>query len=792
MRKTSKRTVAFLLILAIAATTLFASPLKPRDGFGDAKVYDSSYKAQGSATEISDGFIIRTSKDTVILDNGTTHVELDPDSLAVFVSLENGVQIYILDGRMLVSSTSGDFTVMTTVTTYNAKSGSSIYVITDAKDELAFVSEGSAEALNFLMHTSTTVESGKYIDNSISGFEPSESSVASIWGEPKVEPQSAPEETKEPATEPKVVIPVSPLVRTFSYGNMKATLTAYQGYAELSYPSYITDEEIHAAAAAAAAAYPQYMDGIYYQIAGPGKAILYYPENYGEGELNLAMNLINAELPAYIAYLVKPQEPAEVAVVASEETSQVEQEQPAEQQQQPEQEPEQSVQTQPEKTPLETVPRPEPTPEPEPKKSDFSFGLWAGGLYGSGNDGNQFTEFPYTDGRFGIFAQNYRFFIRPYVKYKNFTFGLNAEAMFIDNTFQLENYKFDTESGITGYVNSVAKYISALGYESENFTLMFDMKSELKFQSPIFKSSDRLYATDENLLGRLNFNSGVFSLDGFVDDLKLTSKLEGRSQFAGLRAGLTFGNLNFGIGAIADFGKGLKETLVYPTADISFPFSLAGTRLSISAEGAAQIGFAEGFKLYGLMGKAMIGIGYGPMDIGFGAAYNKDRHFNNLITNAPVSTVAFKDGSSLDAFAKLKIDSKVFTFQTSLSLPISFEGGRFTNTVKTRCGDFIDLSADVFDLQMDLKLGGFTFTIGSSIYGFAGKVSDIIDVASEEEARNDAIKALVSPETSTIFSKLDFNTKVGPGTLDVFLRLDLMEVEHRLRFPLSIGASYSF
>lgn len=783
MRKLIKRTLVSLLILAAVVGSVFASPLKPGTGFGDAKVYDNNYKAMPNATEISDGFVIRTSKDAVILDNGTTHVELDSNSLAVFTSLENGLQIYILDGKMLVSSTSGDFTIMTTVTTYNAKSGSSIYVITDATDEIGFVSEGSAEAHNFIMKTSTKFEAGQYIDNSVSGFPPSPSSVANVWGEPRKEPEP-PVQQAEP--EKKQETKISPLRRTFTYGNLKATITAYQGYAEISYPTFITNEEIITAAAAAAAAYPQYMDGIFYEIKDAGKLVLYYPENYGEGELNLAMNLINAELPAYIASLAAPQ-PEPTAVVATAEVPEA----PVEPVQQ-ETVVEQPAQPQTEKTPLETVPRPEqPEPEPE-KKSDFKFGLWAGGVYGKGNDGDDFAVFPYSGERIGTFWKNYSFFLRPYISFKGFTFGLNAEAQFINNNFQVKNYEFDTEHGITGYVNSVAKYISALGYESENFTLMFDMKNNLTFNGPIFNSADRLYATSDKLSGRLNLKAGVFSLDGFVDDIRLTAKMEGRSQYAGIRAGLTLGSLNFGIGAVADYARGVKNALFYPTADFSFPFNLAGTRIKLSAEAAAQIGISGGFKLNGFMGKAMINVGYGPMDIGLGAAYNRNRHFSNLITNAPVTTDTFNEGTSFDAIAQVKLDTKVFSFKTAFSIPVSENGGRFANKIKTRSGNIVDSSADVMDFQTDLRLGSFTFTLGASIYGFSGKVSDAINSATDKEALKEALLDMISPETSTIFAKLDFNTPVGFGVLDVFARLDLAVVESRLRLPLSIGASYSF
>ena len=790
MHTSIKRVSAVLLILAVLATSVFASPLKGTKGLGDAKVYDSNYKAITSPTEVSDGYVIRTKTDAVVLDNDDTHVEIDSDSLVVFTNVEDGaLQIYILDGKMFVSSSSGDFTVMTTVTTYNAKKGSSIYVITDEVEEVAFVGDGSVEAQNFILGTSTSVDSGKYIDNSITDFSPIQGAFASIVPSEIKETVEEPEPEERQPEEPVKAVEASPLTRTFVYGNIKVNITAYQGFAELSYPTFITDEEIHTAAAAAAAAYPQYMDGIYYQIAGPGKIVLYYPENYGEGELNLAMNLINAELPAYIASLATPA-PTMVASTSVEPVAEPESTEPEQQQHEVETE---TAQTQPEKTPLETVPRPEPQqPEPE-KKSDFSFGVWAGGVYGSGKDGDKFVLFPYSDGFLGSFWKDYRFFLRPYIKYKNFTFGLNAEAAFVDNEYQNDFFTFNTEGGVLGYINSVAKFISVIGYDGEAFKVLFDLKSDLAFQNPVIKSSDRLYTQSGNLLGQIKLKTGVFTLDAFIDDLKLTSMINDGCQFAGLRAGFTFGALDMGLGVTADVNKAIEKSLLYPAVDISVPFKVADTSVKLSAQGAAQIDFADGFKLNGYMGKAMLDIGYGALNIGFGASYNKDRHFTEQVTNTPVSTVVFKEGTALDLFGRIGIDTKVFSFKTSFNVPFDMEnGGGFRNTVKTRSGSLIDLTTDVFDLQMDLRLGAFTFTVGSSIYGFTGKIADLVGSVSDDEQRSAALEALFTPESSKLFTRLDFNTPVGPGDLDVYIRADLDYIVGQLRIPFSIGASYAF
>ena len=781
MRKSSisKKAVAVVLILAIAVASVFAADLTPRKGFGDARVYDGNYKAVPNAKSVSDGYVIRTAENSVVLDNATTHVEIDANTLAIFLSLDSNVKIYVLDGRALVSSTSGDFTVMTTVTTYTAKSGSSIYVITDPTREMGYITDGNAQVQNYITGANTILSQDKYINNAITAFAPELTTTPKFWG------SLAPEaKLVEQATVQQVP---SPLTTTFSYGGYKATLTAFKGYAVLTYPSFVTNEEIEAAARAAVEAYPQYMQGIYYQITEPGKVTLSYPESYGEKEFNLAANLLNAELPAYIASLFREKEPiieeSSQTQVASTQVASTQLEQT-------------TTETEPEKTPLETVPRPqEQEVEAEvEKESDFRFGLWAGAIYGAGKDGDTFIKFPYTDGRVGAFWKDIDAFVRPYIQYKSFTFGLDLSATFRDLKFDSSYYKIDTEHGVPGYINSVARYISVIGFEGEHFGLVAKINSNFESSSPVYNSYDWRYDWKKRLVTNFYVKAGVFSLTGFLDDLRLSNKLESRGEYAGFRAGVQFGGMKAGLSLIADIGKEFKDYAYFPSVDLTVPFTVSDTKFNFVVNGAAHITANESFKLNGYLGQGLLEIGYGPVYIGFGGSYNKGSHFSDLITNAPITTVGFSDGSSFDVIFKAKLDTKVFDLDAKVRVPVGLNGtGLVQNTIRTKSGALRDMSADAFDIQAQLQIGGFTFIIGGSSYGFSGKVKEVFSSFGDSEKLKAALVDIISPDTAAFFTEFDFKANIGStGTLDIFLRGDVSEIESRIRIPLSLGVSYKF
>ena len=174
-----KKTLSFILVLSVAAVA-FATPLKPEGGFGDAKVYDSNYKAIQNPQEVSDNYVIRTFSSAVILNGGTIDAEVEANSLLQFISLGDEAVFYLLDGRAVFSSEAA-FEVRTPVTVYKAQAGTSIYVITEETDETAFVDIGLAEARNLITGEVTTIGEGQYIDNSEKSFKPVSTTREEYW-----------------------------------------------------------------------------------------------------------------------------------------------------------------------------------------------------------------------------------------------------------------------------------------------------------------------------------------------------------------------------------------------------------------------------------------------------------------------------------------------------------------------------------------------------------------------------------------------------------------------------------
>ncbi|MBQ7281719.1 MAG: hypothetical protein IJR16_02955, partial [Spirochaetales bacterium] len=299
-----KKVVAVLLLLSMTAGIVFSAPLAVISG--DAKIYDSTYKSVKNASEASDGYVIKTGAESVLLENGDVKLSVEPNSLAQIISLDGNPEIYLLDGRAELSSASA-FTIRTTVTSYKAEAGTSIYVITEEKEETAYVGTGSATATNLITKEVTQLGAGTYIDNAKAGFTPAQTVLEEYWKKPAQTQQAAQQPaaeapSSETAQQPAAEAPSSEtaqqqastetagaLVHTFDYYGFTATVEAYIGQAYISYPPFVTDEELGAAAAAAVAAYPEYTQGITYEILEPGLAVVYYPEAYGPDEFNFAI-----------------------------------------------------------------------------------------------------------------------------------------------------------------------------------------------------------------------------------------------------------------------------------------------------------------------------------------------------------------------------------------------------------------------------------------------------------------------------------------------------------------------
>ena len=918
----AKKTMMLLLVLAIAAGAAFAAPLSAGSGFGDAKVYDSSYKSIQNPTEVSDGFVLKTASQKVVLNGEALEVEVEGNSLLQFVSLDNGASFYLLDGRAIFTSASA-FEVSTTVTTYKVQADSSIYVITEDAEETAYVSKGSAEATNLITGEVTQIDAGKFIDNSKRGFHPSDTTRDDYWEkstatEAAKEEEPVKEETEAataPAAEAEAQQPVEEIVpetvvtetgalqHTFIHRGFVAVLRAYIGEAELEYPTYVTNEEIDAAARAAAYTFPQFVDGITYEIVKPGYTKIYYPESYGKTEFDFAVYLLEQEFAGYLDAILGPEPEAEqpAEVVAEEPVAQPEQvygpmvkefshrgiearieayigecfiyyptfvtndeldaaaraavwkypeytkdisyeiiepgfakayyptsygpaefhfamglleselyayidelfdkyyaaHEPVEEQ--PTEEPE--------KTPIETTPKAEEPVEEhveetaEKKQSDFKFGASAQIIYGNGTYQDMYKSPASIDYRTGLFYNSFSVIVDPTLEYKDFKVGLHFRVDVRSGKF-VNTFKFNT-NGVSGIINSVMKYFSLISYKKGDFSINVDRTTELEFKSPVFSDLKRAYSTYDKLLATANYSTGNFKFTAFVDDLSLQAKVDGRSQYAGFRASYMLGKIEIGASAVLNFRDGIsKKFMLYPAIDVTVPLTIFGTDFNLEAGIAAQIRSKSMGQ--GLLAEVSLTKTSGISVIGVGASLDYRMYFNDVINNGPVDVTTQYKGWAIDIDLKAGIDTKIFKFIGSFSLPLSLKKGDGNtlvyHTVKTKNNETAYITADTFNLQADVVIGKFTFSAGAVYNGLAGRLSDIVKAVLKKEGYNlrERFAALVDPEISTVYALTSISFNVGPGVLEAYIRADLVRLDNdtpknnALTMPISAGVKYSF
>ena len=125
--------------------------------------------------------------------------------------------------------------------------------------------------------------------------------VAQLFGTPE----------QEAAVASKVI------VKTVDLLGYEATVTYCDKVATIEYPSFITNAEVADAARLAYASFGKYLEGTDLSI-NNGTAVLTFPEEITEADLDYAIALLQSELPAYIAAIMKTTEPVAqpVATVA--------------------------------------------------------------------------------------------------------------------------------------------------------------------------------------------------------------------------------------------------------------------------------------------------------------------------------------------------------------------------------------------------------------------------------------------------------------------------------------------
>ena len=812
-----KKTISIILVLAVAAGVAFAAPLKIQSGLGDAKVYDSQYKAVNNPVEVSDNFVLRTSSTSVILNNDTISVEVGPNALLQFISLGDEAVFYLLDGQASFS-TNAAFEVRTAITEYKSQGGTAIYVITEDEEETAYVNAGQAEATNLITGEVTQLAAGTTINSTKKTAQVSKSSKEAYWkaesapaaqaeqpAETKAEPEKAAETQPvvEPAAEPivteTVVTNLGALEHTFSYRGITAVLRAYIGYAELEYPEYVTNEEIDAAARAAVLTFPETLtQDIRYEVAKPGLALIYYPESYGPTEFEMAIYLLDRELPGYIDALLGP------VAVPEQQRAEVVEEQP---QQQPEPAAEETP-AQPAEAPVQPTVREtieskaekpaqttEPAPAEEPvveEKKAFKFGATIGVIYGHGDRGDYFADPMFLHERFGVFMKNYMAIVDPVFTVGNFSFGLHFEADFRSGKIINPITKF-SRGGITGVINAITQFISVINYTKGNFEFNIDRTSDLEFTSPIFTTHDRNFDHDNKLLATMKYSNGEFGFTAFVDDLQLNAKLDGRSQFAGARISYLLGKMEIGMSAVANLKNGFKNMTFYIGGDAKLPFTIKGVDFSLEggAVGAWPLDktVAKAAMIEGKFNKTS-----GIITFGVGGAYSVRYNFNDIMNNGPTDVISTPRGRSIDVLASFGLYLKHFKFSADVRAPFRQKGDTrlIYNTVLTKYGNTATITADTMNFKAEAFFGRFTFTAGAVFNGFAGRTVALAKAIKNRSGRRAALAGMVDPEVSTFYAKAEFAPTIGSLNLSIYVRADVMTVKSKIAVPFSAGAKISF
>ncbi len=592
----------------------------------------------------------------------------------------------------------------------------------------------------------------------------------------------------EPA-EPKTELVIVPLTKTFSYAGYEATITANIGQAIVEYPSFVTAQEIYAAALAAYNAYPEYLQDVYIEVVEDGKAVITYPETYGEAEFNLAVSLLEKELPYYIASLfeapepeiyVDYSEPVVIEIVAPDSPAQKpdeKTEQPVEEATTAEAQPEAEAQQPTVEQPVETK-----------EKANVKFGATIGVVYGQYTEGSEYK--PFIDAhyirRIGFAPKNVIVNVDPYLTVGNLTIGLHAS---IDVQNLKDSFKFTTNKGISGYINSVFSYVGRISYNSDKLNINLDRNHSVEFSSPVFASMDKAFDTNNSLVASGSLNLGFVTASAFVDDLQLTSHLNGKNQYAG--AMLTSGSkhVTVNISVIAS-ALNRKNINFYPAIDATAKIETSKLNVEIYA-GIASLFEKNNKDARNLLVKGNLNLSTNVFSFGVGAAYNLGAHINDTVSNSPVNVVKPFNGEAIDVLLSAGLDWGVLSINGSMSLPLSLNtnGGHLAyNTVKTRSGNQINITADVLKVSAKLDFNWLSLSGGLLFEGFSGRLANFAKALVKKSGRRSAVAGLVDSELATIYAQMTLSF----GNFEAYARGDMATIEGYKRVSTSFGASYSF
>ena len=834
----AKRIIAAAVMVAVAFGFVFASPLNLEGPLGNARVYDRSFKSVANPTTADEGWIVRTFDNEVLLANESMVMNVGSGSLVQILNLTNAPEVYLLDGWVAVGLASGSAQVRTPSTLYSAQQGTVLVVASTSQAENAYIHTGYAQATDAITSTKTDVLAGSYVNATAAGFQtlaPTDETVVRAQlpeievpqasEEPVVEEPAKQEETAQPVAELAPAFEIKPLEKTLSYAGYEATITAYIGKAYVKYPSFVTAQEIYTAAAAALAAYPADLQNVTIRVVEDGLAEITYPEAYGEREFDYAIMLLEKELPYYIASLFAPkapeapvqpqveveEEPAKVPAAPVEPTVEIvlkqsvqdvevvaEPQAPAMEAAPAVEGTEESVQTETVSEPVEAPVAQAPAQE---KASNVKLGAKIAVEYGLPFEDNQYKGLVQDEYfRLGFFMNNVNIAVDPYITIGDFTLGLHLAI----NTADVKSsFTFDTANGVAGYVASVAKYVGRINYENDAVKLAIDRNHEFTFASPVAASFDRDFDTTARLAASFDGRFGIVGITAFMDDLEMTSKLNGKKQFAGLRLALDAGPVEFGISAAADIRNVdiLEKQYgaeLYPAVDVNVPFSIGNTNIDIVLGGATNITLGEtvDFNTLSYLAKLNVKVSHDLYYIGIGAAYNKGDHLNGAVNNSLVTVTKPFNGESIDALLSAGLNWGPVAIDASANVPFALNkenGGLLAyNEVLTRRGNPATITADTIKLKAKLAFGGFALDGGIMFDGFCGRLADLSKAVANGQDKMDAIRGLQDPEIATYFVGMSY----GIGGFEAHVKGNYMPVVNESvntrTLVLSVGGSFTF
>ncbi|MDD4397886.1 MAG: metallophosphoesterase, partial [Sphaerochaetaceae bacterium] len=132
--------------------------------------------------------------------------------------------------------------------------------------------------------------------------------------QPAVAVEEAPKQEEKPEAVSSATVTETPASTETSVGQQAleysfdvygyaVSVEAYDGYAYVTYPEFVTDAELAAAAKAALAAYPKYLSSVTYQITAPGKVTVNFMKGLTKSDADYAIDLLKSNLTWYVGQL---------------------------------------------------------------------------------------------------------------------------------------------------------------------------------------------------------------------------------------------------------------------------------------------------------------------------------------------------------------------------------------------------------------------------------------------------------------------------------------------------------